>query len=117
MGEFDLVVSPAIIAEVRRVLLYPRLVKKHQMDEPEVDDLLLGLRSSAIISPGALEVQVVEDDPTDDKYIACALEAGAEYIVSGDDHLRSVEEYQGIKIVSPVQFLTDILGHHLENVE
>ncbi|MFQ6015261.1 MAG: hypothetical protein ACE5NP_07450 [Anaerolineae bacterium] len=39
---------------------------------------------------------------TDDKYIACALEAGADYIVSGDEHLKSLGNYQGIEIVPSV---------------
>jgi putative PIN family toxin of toxin-antitoxin system len=116
-GDFDLVISPQIIEEVRRVLFYPRLMKKHKMNEAEVDEFLLGLKTAAIISPGNLEVKIIKDDPTDDKYVACALEIGAEYIVSGDDHLKNLGEYQGVKIISPVQFLRDVFGQDLENTE
>lgn len=116
-GDFDLVVTPQIIEEVRRVLLYPRLVKKHKMDDAEVDEFLLGLKTAAIISPGELEVKVIQDDPTDDKYVACALEAGAEYIVSGDGHLKNLKGYQDVKILSTVHFIRDVLGQDIENVE
>ena len=52
----------------------------------------------------------IRDDPTDDKYVSCAVEAGAEYIVSGDEHLKAIERYQGIEILAPAAFLRDVLG-------
>ncbi len=109
-GRFELIVSPLILTEVRRVLLYPRLQKKHGWGEAEVDAFLDGIRAAALIVPGALSLQVVREDPTDDKYISCAVEAGAEYIVSGDEHLKRVGSYQGIMIVSPAEFLKDVLA-------
>jgi len=109
-GEFDLAISPPIIAEVRRVLLYPRLQREHGWDEAQVDSFLAGLLATATITPGEMEVQAVPDDPTDDKYVACALEAGADYIISGDEHLKRLGSYRGVQIVSPAVFLRDILG-------
>jgi len=109
-GLFELVLSPPILAEIRRVLLYPRLRKKHGWGEKEVDAFLDGLRAAALIVPGKLHVRVVAEDPTDDKYISCALEAGADYIVSGDEHLKRIGNYRGIKILPPAQFLQEVLG-------
>jgi len=109
-GLFELVLSPPILAEIRRVLLYPRLRDKHGWEEKEIEAFLDGLRAAALIVPGKLRVQVVTEDPTDDKYISCALEAGAEYIVSGDEHLKRIGSYRGIRILSPAEFLRDVLG-------
>jgi hypothetical protein len=109
-GRFELVVSPSILAEVRRVLLYPRLQRKHGWSEAEVDAFLDRLRAAALVVSGQLNLQVVPEDPTDDKYVSCAVEAGAEYIITGDEHLKSVGEYQGIRILAPAQFLQDVLG-------
>jgi putative PIN family toxin of toxin-antitoxin system len=103
---FDLVLSPSIIAELRQVLLYPRLQSKHGWNPGQVDAFLAELVATAIIVPDEPAVQVVADDPTDDKYVACALIAGARYIVSGDEHLQKLGEYQGIQIVSPAAFLS-----------
>jgi putative PIN family toxin of toxin-antitoxin system len=50
-------------------------------------------------------VKVVEEDPDDDKFIACALALEADYIVSGDSDLLSLGSYMGIPIVSPSTFL------------
>lgn len=50
-------------------------------------------------------LRVVSSDPDDDMFIECALVAGASMIVSGDHHLLGLEEYQGIRIVTPAAFL------------
>jgi putative PIN family toxin of toxin-antitoxin system len=52
------------------------------------------------------KIHAVKDDPTDDKFIECAVKLGASYIVTGDKSLKAVGEHQGIKILSPVEFLT-----------
>ena len=54
---------------------------------------------------GQAEIGVIQADPTDNKYLACALEGEAEYIVSGDRHLLDVGQYQGIKIMNAQAFL------------
>jgi hypothetical protein len=50
-------------------------------------------------------IRVVKSDPDDDKFIACAIALKAEVVVTGDRALRAVGQYQGIKIVTPEQFL------------
>lgn len=50
-------------------------------------------------------IHVVEDDPDDDKFIECAVECGAEFIISGDNHLLKMKKYKGIDIMSAASFL------------
>jgi predicted nucleic acid-binding protein len=51
----------------------------------------------------------VFDDPDDDVFLECAVEANADYLVSGDEqHVQAVGEYRGVAIVSPRQFLDEI---------
>jgi putative PIN family toxin of toxin-antitoxin system len=104
-GRFELALSQSIVAEIHRVLLYPRLRKKHGWSEEQIDAFLKGLTKTATITLEQLSVRVVDDDPADDKYLACALEADASYIVTGDRHLQHLGMYQGVKIVSPAVFL------------
>lgn len=54
-------------------------------------------------------VSKVRKDPEDNKFIACALEGEADYIVSGDDHLLGLKHYRGIQIVDAPGFLK-VLG-------
>jgi predicted nucleic acid-binding protein len=59
-------------------------------------------------SPPSL--RLIDADPDDDKFIACAVALGAATVISGDKHLLSVGEYMGIQMLTPRQFLD--LGEH-----
>ena len=97
--------STAIFDEIRRVTHYPRIRKKYHLAEAEVDEFLDLLRDQVLWMEPNEVVQVIEDDPDDDKYLACAVAANAQFIVSGDRHLRDLERYQGIEILTPAAFL------------
>lgn len=56
------------------------------------------------------EVNVIKSDREDNKILECASEIGADFVVSGDKHLLGLNEFQGIKIVRPKEFL-EILKH------
>ena len=43
-------------------------------------------------------------DPDDDKFIGCAIDAGAYYIVSGDKDLLDISEYGGVEMVTAAGF-------------
>jgi predicted nucleic acid-binding protein len=57
-----------------------------------------------VIEP-AVGVAVVGDDPDDDMILECAIASAADYIISGDAHLRDLDSFQGIDICSPAAFL------------
>ena len=65
--------------------------------------------SEAISTPGNLALPVVAEDPADDRYLEAAVEGGASYVVSGDAHLLRLKEFQGIRVVTPQEFLR-VLG-------
>lgn len=50
-------------------------------------------------------IRAVKDDPDDDKFIECAVECNAEFIISGDKHLLNMKKYEGIDIISAATFL------------
>jgi len=66
--------------------------------------LTSGTPRKILVSP-SFTLSVVERDKSDDRILECALEAKGDYIISGDSHLLSLKEYQGIKILSPAEFL------------
>ena len=55
---------------------------------------------------------MIKDDPADDKYLECAIEGMADFIVSGDHHLTDLETFQKIRIVNPAAFLRIINKGH-----
>ncbi len=104
-GEFELHVSIPILNDLQRVLGYPHLRKRHQWNDDEIDLLVVSLARAAQLTKGELEVNAVKDDPTDNKILACAKEGQVNYIVSSDEHLTTMENFEGIPIVKPRRFL------------
>jgi len=104
-GTIQLLVAEDILAELKRVLNYPKIVKRHKLTPDELSELLAELRQIAYLTPGKLTIDVIKDDPTDNKYLVCAVEGKAEFIISGDHHLKDLNTFQGIQIVDPATFL------------
>lgn len=103
--QFHLIISVVILEEINRVLRYPKIVKRHRWPEERIQTFIEDLAHPAIPTPGELTLNVIEEDPADDRYLECAVEGGANYIVSGDQHLLDLKEYRGIPILSPRAFL------------
>lgn len=60
---------------------------------------------SAILVQPEETLHVIERNPSDNRYLECAVAGDAAYVVSGDDHLLAVGEYRGLRILSPREFL------------
>jgi putative PIN family toxin of toxin-antitoxin system len=102
---FELIVSPAILAEVRRSLSYPKVRKYIKASDEDLELWVASLELIAQPVEGSLRVNAVAEDPDDNKYIEAAVEGLALFIVSGDRHLLSLKSYQDIRIVTPRVFL------------
>jgi putative PIN family toxin of toxin-antitoxin system len=102
---FDLVVSQPILKELERVIHYPRIQQRYNLPEEDVARFLQLIRGGAIVVEPNVEIEAIERDPSDNRYLECAIEAGASYIVSGDQHLLELEEFRGIVILPPAAFL------------
>jgi len=104
-NQVELILSPAVIKEIKRILLYPKIKKYHRKTAEEIDAYFDDILMFAWIVEGNETVEVIKDDPTDNKYLACASEGEADYIVSGDHHLLNIENYQEIEIIKAKAFL------------
>lgn len=102
---FELAVSPPILEEYRRALGYERVRARHGMGDDEIDELVDRFRRFAIVVEPTEHPKVVAEDPDDDKFVACAVAAGAGFVVTRDKHLLKLRDYQGIRILSPAAFL------------
>lgn len=69
------------------------------------------LNIDSIFTAKTPKLKIVENDPDDDKFFECAVALKAKYIISGDKEVLEVEEYMGIKILSPKQFIDEIENH------
>ena len=53
------------------------------------------------------KVDVIKDDPDDNKVIECAIESSSDYIITYDRHLLKLKDYKGIKIIKPEEILKE----------
>ena len=103
-GRYTLVTSLYQVEELQHVLSYPRLAGRIPLEEAELELLLAALLSEAQVVPGRIQLPGATRDPKDDPLVACAREGEADYLVSGDQDILALGEYEGIQVVTPRRF-------------
>ena len=103
--KIDVVVSPDILEEYRRV---GEQLETQFTDVCLAPFLALLVMNAEIIEPPDLPEQVSRDSD-DDKFIACAIAGGCRVIISGDKDLLSISGYRGVKVVAPREFLESVI--------
>jgi len=95
----ELITSRALLDELARTL------RRKFNTDPEQVPLLKAYRERAtLVRPITLPHPVCRDRD-DDKVLATAVAARADIILTGDDDLLVLANYQGIRILSPRQFV------------
>ncbi|MEK6984032.1 MAG: putative toxin-antitoxin system toxin component, PIN family [Nanoarchaeota archaeon] len=99
--EYALFISIKQIAELKEVMNYP----KFSFSEEQKRKFLEILFEIATIVDTKTNLNVVKEDPDDNILLECATETNADYIISGDKHLKRLKEFGRIKIISVSEFL------------
>ncbi len=108
-GAYQLIVSPAIMEEVEHTLGYERIRRKYNISQAAVQHLIQELANSALVVAGLSDVAgAVSEDPDDEIVLACAVDGGADLIVSGDHHLLDLGSYREIPILSTRAFVEQL---------
>ena len=104
-GSFSICLSEEILAEIERVLLeYPRIRKRYRYADEAVREYVTLLRVVSQVVTDLPKIKPVVRDPNDDMIVACAIKAGADYIITRDKDLLTLDSYKGIQVVSPEEF-------------
>ena len=97
---FNLVLCDDIIREFEGIL-----TKKFKLTSTDISEM------SVIVTEAASEIlhklnpiPNICRDPNDDMIIACAIDATADYIVTGDEDLLILKKYKEIIIINPRNF-------------
>ena len=98
--DFDLILCDGILQEFKRVLKKKFATSPHETSEAltilsEATQEILGQTDS--ITP-------ICRDSDDNLILACAKDAVADYVVTGDEDLLVLKNYEGIRIVNPREF-------------
>ncbi|GFN21840.1 putative toxin-antitoxin system toxin component, PIN family [Thermanaeromonas sp. C210] len=101
-GHYELVVSPFIIRELARVL---EQKFGYTAEEAGAVAGLVESNASTIVEPTEVP-KIIASKKADNEILACALEAGADYLVTGDlKHIYPLQNVGKARIVSPSEFL------------
>ena len=100
-GKIQILVSPAILEEYHWVMLelsarFPEIDPRSLVD-------FLAVHSEIVLPPSL--PPVIQHDPSDDKFLECALAGKAACIISGDKHLLNLSQFKGIPILKPYDFV------------
>lgn len=98
------VISPEILAEVAKVFS-----KKFDQNDELIKKQIKTMRDVSQLVIPRQKIKALKYSP-DNKILEAALEGQVDYIVSGDKkHLLPLKAFKGIPIVTPDQFLKEII--------
>lgn len=107
--EIELVISKDIIEEFLKVLEYEGIQQKIKDKNLEIKRTIEKIISISTVIEPSKKLDIIKEDPTDNKIIECAVEGNVDYIISRDKHLLKLKEFAAIKIIKPEEFL-DIIN-------
>lgn len=106
-GAFELALSGHILNELEHTWQSEYFVRRLSADQLGRARSLLRRRARMVDL--SVTVSGVATHPEDDRVLATAVSAWADYLVTGDRKLQALGAYEGVRIVSPREFV-DILG-------
>ena len=105
-GRFELCLSPFILEEVDGVL-----TRKFGWSEERSSQAVRTLQDAATIIEPRQRAPVISGHPADNRILECAMEAEADYLVTGDRrHLLPLKERLGARILNAPLFLSALEG-------
>ena len=109
--EFELVLSESILEEFYKVLHYPEIQEKIKNKNLEMTTTIAKLAAVASMVETGTTLNIVMEDPDDNKVLECAKAGKADFIITKDHHLLRLHRFEHIPILTPNQFLKN-LGRH-----
>ena len=100
-GRVETFVSMAILDEILGVVQRP----KFGLNPDQALQLIEELHALCRVVVPSMKVQAIPADPDDNAVLECAMEARADIVVSGDDHLLALGNWQGLRILGPSEAL------------
>lgn len=101
VGKYTLVSSIEIIDELTQTLRNFKI----EMPEEMIHNWRKMIIENAVMVVPVKRLDVVKDDPDDNKFFEVAVAGNAGLIVSQDKHLLRIKEYRGIRVLTPKEFL------------
>jgi putative PIN family toxin of toxin-antitoxin system len=105
MQRFQVLVSPDTMDEFKDVVTRPQFAARLVFLGTSADELVTSYQMACVtVDPAPIPTDAVRD-PKDVAILACATGGNADVIVTGDRDLLVLEQYAGIRILTPASFL------------
>ncbi len=101
LGKITCFASAEMLAELEDVLGREEITSR--TDKAARVFLLRQYKRLAVLVKPRVRLKLVKEDPADDKFLECAVEADAHYLVSGDKHLTRLKRHERIQILPPAE--------------
>ena len=101
-GELVVCYSSEILDELEAALKYPKI--RELVSSSETESLIDAIKILGILVIPAKRIEICRDKK-DNKYLEVSLESASKFLISGDKDLLALGEFEGIKIVSPRDFV------------
>lgn len=105
-GAFRLAISDAIVVEIGKVLRG----EKFHWPEEEIWKAQRQISKFTDHVTATETLHVVTVDPADNRVLECAMAAESDYVVTGDDHLLRLRQYNNVRLLKVADFLEMLRG-------
>jgi uncharacterized protein len=106
--KIELILSKAILEEYAKVLEYEEIKENVKNNDPELRFAIEQIISMSKIVETTESLQIVKEDPDDNKILECAKAGEVDNIISRDKHLLKLNRFENIPIITPEEFLKKI---------
>ncbi len=105
-NNIQIITSLPILKEYDKILNSEEILEKTSLHQQARVQSMHKILSKAIIVDPKEKINIVKDDPDDNKFIEAAVDGKADYIISRDKkHLLILKKFRNINIISPEDFL------------
>ena len=108
--EIKIFISYQMLEELEGVLKREKFSKRLEGKEYTVEKAVAKIALIATLIEPDININIIKEDPDDNRVLECAVSARATVIVSGDSHLLNLKNYSGIQIISTIDFIKQISG-------
>lgn len=100
-GDIETYISTFILEEMGRILR-----ERFDWDEERIQRVSNRIKGQSIQVQPKVKLSIIREKDDDNRILECAIEGRVQYLISGDKrHILPLKEFQGIKILSPADFL------------
>jgi len=103
-NKLEIIISKELLDEFINVIYRPKF--DFIQEDTKINIIRYLLTLSDYVEP-KIKLNIIKEDKKDNKFLECALEGNAKFIISGDSHLLKLKEFEGIKILNASKFLKE----------